>query len=139
MVHVVQEYLRADVGDPGVVHGERVKWLTTDHEVTASDGVEIAVQLVNDGAPRADIWVIDPRSVAVPKTVRGIVVTSPRFAKGLEAEHVVVCGLPDALDAAGTAAFYVAVTRARVSLHVVLSKNDRRRLQQLVRQEMANR
>jgi hypothetical protein len=139
IVHVVQEYLRADVGDPGIVHGERVEWLTVDQKVTARDGVDVAVKLATDGARRSDIWVIDPGSVAAPVTVSGIVVTSPRFVKGLEAEHVVVCGLPDAFDASGTAAFYVAVTRARVSLHVVLSKDDRRRLQQLVRQEMANR
>ena len=137
IVHVVQEYLRADVGDPGIVHGERVEWVTTGQEVTVSDGVDVALKLVTDGAQRSDIWVIDPRSVAEPMNVSGIVVTSPLFSKGLEAEHVVACGLPAALDETGTAAFYVAVTRARVSLHVVLSKNDRRRLQQLVRQEAA--
>ena len=26
IVHVVQEYLGADVGDPGIVHGEKVHW-----------------------------------------------------------------------------------------------------------------
>lgn len=139
IVHVVQEYLGADVGDPGIVHGERVEWRTTEQEVTVSDGVKIAAELAADGARRSDIWVIDPRSVAAPTTLSGIVVTSPRFAKGLEAEHVVVCGLPETLDAVGTAAFYVAVTRARVSLHLVLSKEDRHRLKQLVRQELANR
>lgn len=139
IVHVVQEYLGADVGDPGIVHGERVRWHATDQEVTTSDGLRIAAELAADGVSRSEIWVIDPRSVAAPTTVNDIVVTSPRFAKGLEAEHVVVCGLPETLDASGTAAFYVAVTRARVSLHVVLSKDDRRRLQQLVRQGMASR
>ncbi len=139
IVHVVQEYLNADVGDPGVVHGERVQWYTTEEAVTVSDGVKIAADLVADGARRADIWVVDSRSVAAPTTVGGVVVTSPRFAKGLEAEHVIVCGLPDVLDASGTAAFYVAVTRARVSLHVVLCKDDRHRLQTLVRQGVASR
>ncbi|MFL0389944.1 NERD domain-containing protein [Curtobacterium sp. 179-B 9B NHS] len=139
IVHVVQEYLGADVGDPGIVHGERVQWVTRNEEVTAGDGVRIAAELAAEGARRSDIWVIDPRSAAAPATVNGIVVTSPRFAKGLEAEHVVVCGLPEALDASGAAAFYVAVTRARVSLHVVLSKDDRSRLQQLVGQGMASR
>ena len=28
IVHVVQEYLGADVGDPGIVHGEKVYWHT---------------------------------------------------------------------------------------------------------------
>lgn len=137
IVHVVQEYLGADVGDPGIVHGERVEWHKTDAVVTISDGVKIAADLVADGARRSNVWVIDPRSVAAPTIVSGFTVTSPRFAKGLEAEHVVVCGLPEALDASGTAAFYVAVTRARVSLHVVISKDDRRRLQQFVRQGTA--
>lgn len=131
IVHVVQEYLGADVGDPGVVHGERVEWHTTAQAVTVGDGVKLAEDLVADGARRSDIWVIDPQSVEAPSTTSGIVVTSPRFAKGLEAEHVIVCGLPAALDSAGAAAFYVAVTRARVSLHLLLSKDDRRSLQRL--------
>ncbi|WP_317228869.1 NERD domain-containing protein [Clavibacter sp. MX14-G9D] len=139
IVHVVQEYLGADVGDPGIVHGERVEWITTAQEVNINEGVRIAAELAAEGVPRSDIWVIDPKSVTAPTMVSGILKTSPRFAKGLEAEHVVVCGLPETLDASGMAAFYVAVTRARVSLHVVLSKDDRRRLQQLVREGMATR
>lgn len=138
IVHVVQEYLGADVGDPAVVHGERVQWHAREGTVSVADGLNVAAELVLEGARRAEIWVIDPSSVAAPKSVDGVVVTSPRFAKGLEAEHVVVCGLPVTLDDAGTAAFYVAVTRARVSLHLVVSNEDRRRLQQLVRQRMAN-
>jgi len=139
IVHVVQEYLGADVGDPGIVHGERVQWLTRNEEVTVGDGVKIACELAADGARKSDIWVIDPRSVAAPTTVDGIVVTSPRFVKGLEAEHVVVCGVPEALDDFGTAAFYVAVTRARVSLHVVLSRRDRSRLEQTLGQGISTR
>lgn len=139
IVHVVQEYLGADVGDPGVVHGERVQWHTAEDAVSSSDGLKLAAELVADGARRRDIWVIDPCSVAAPVVVDGVVVTSPRFAKGLEAEHVIVCGVPEVLDAVGAAAFYVAVTRARVSLHVILSRDDRRRLQQLVRRRTADR
>lgn len=139
IVHVVQEYLGADIGDPGVVHGERVQWHINNEEVSVTDGLKMASALVADGVRSTDIWVIDPRSVEEPTTFSGAVVTSPRFAKGLEAEHVIVCGLPEVLDAAGTAAFYVAVTRARVSLHVLLSKNDKRELQQFVRQRMANK
>lgn len=138
IVHVVQEYLGADVGDPGVVHGERVQWRTTDETVTIADGLKVAGDLIADGVRRADIWVIDPSSISTPATVDGYIVTSPRFSKGLEAEHVVVCGLPGVLDDAGAAAFYVALTRARVSLHIVLSKADRRRLQQHLKQQMAN-
>lgn len=137
IVHVVQEYLGADVGDPGIVHGERVQWHTQDGRVTVSDGAAVAAKLVDDGVPRGEIWIIDFTSEEAPaKGTDGITVTTPRFAKGLEAEHVVVCGLPEPLDDAGIAAFYVAVTRARVSLHVLVSKDDKRRLQQLVRQRM---
>lgn len=136
IVHVVQEYLGADVGDPGIVHGEKVQWHTTDRRVTVSDGASVAAQLIHDGVSRSEIWIIDPASDKAPATTDGITVTSPRFAKGLEAEHVIVCGLPERLDDAGVAAFYVSVTRARVSLHVLVSKDERRRLQQLLRQRM---
>lgn len=133
IVHVVQEYLGADVGDPGVVHGERVQWPKVDGPASVAEGIAVARQLVADGARRGDIWVIDPCSTAEPTTVDGFVITSPRHAKGLEAEYVVVCGLPASLDDAGMAAYYVAVTRARVSLHLVLSKEDRRELQRFAR------
>ena len=137
IVHVVQEYLGADVGDPGIVHGERVQWHTTESRVNISDGADVAAKLVKEGVPRSEIWIIDPSSVAAPsKGAGGITVTSPKFAKGLEAEHVIVCGLPELLDDAGVAAFYVAVTRARVSLHILVSKDDRQRLQQLVQQRL---
>lgn len=136
IVHVVQEYLGADVGDPGVVHGERVQWPRVDGRASVAEGISVAKQLVADGARRGGIWVIDPCSTAEPTIVDGFVLTSPRHAKGLEAEHVVVCGLPRALDDAGMAAYYVAVTRARVSLHLVVSKEDRRELQKLARKWM---
>lgn len=135
IVHVVQEYLDADIGDPGVVIGERVHWHATETTASVADGIAVARELVADGVRPADIWVIDPRSSAPPTHVDGTVVTSPRHAKGLESEHVVVCGLPETLDDAGTAALYVAVTRARVSLHLLVSKEERRRLQRLGRQE----
>ena len=137
IVHVVQEYLGADVGDPGIVHGERVHWHTIDNRVTVSDGAVVAAQLIAGGVRCGDVWIIDPSSDEAPtRGIDGVTVISPRFAKGLEAEHVIVCGLPDPLDGAGTAAYYVAVTRARVSLHILVSKDDRRRLQRLVRDRM---
>lgn len=139
IVHVVQEYLDADVGDPGVVHGERVSWHQTSEAVSVAHGLKIASDLVAGGVPRKDIWVIDPRSTAEPKEIDRFVVTSPRFAKGLESEHVVVCGLPEQLDTAGVAALYVSVTRARVSLHIAISKDDRLRLQEIMKQRMANK
>lgn len=135
IVHVVQEYLGADVGDPGIVHGERVRWHTPDVDPDVDQAESVARELVADGVRRNDIWIISATSSAAPAvTADDFVVTSPRSAKGLEAEHVVVCNLPEVFDEAGAAAFYVAVTRARVSLHIVASKDDRRRLQQLLRQ-----
>ncbi|MFF0413477.1 NERD domain-containing protein [Kitasatospora sp. NPDC004745] len=140
MVHMVQEYLGADVGDPGIVHGERVRWHTCDGSADVRQAEPVARDLVADGARPDDVWIIDVASDAAPHvTDDGFLVTSPRYAKGLEAEHVVVCDLPETYDAAGTAALYVAVTRARVSLHITASKDDRRRLQQLLRQRSVTR
>lgn len=134
IVHMVQEYLGADVGDPGIVYGERVQWHTPDEAPGVESAEAVARGLVADGVRREDIWIISTTSSAPPAvTSDGFVVTSPRHAKGLEAEHVLVCDLPSSFDRPGTAALYVAVTRARVALHVVASKADRRRLQQLVR------
>lgn len=140
IVHVVQEYLGADIGDPGIVHGEKVHWHTVGGRVSVADAAVVAGQLVDDGVPRENIWIIDPVYAGPPVSdTSGFIVTSPRFAKGLEAEHIVVCGLPESLDGAGAAAFYVAVTRARVSLHIVLSKDDRRKLQKLIHQRLVTR
>lgn len=140
MVHMVQEYLGADVGDPGIVHGEKVRWHTPGGAADVDEAESVARQLVADGVGKEGIWIISTTSNAAPRTTsRGFVVTSPRYAKGLEEEHVVVCDLPSSFDQAGTAAFYVAVTRARVSLHIVASKDDKRRLQQLLRQRLVTK
>jgi hypothetical protein len=133
IVHMVQQYLAADVGDPGIVHGEGVAWRTTVGTATVAEAKILAKELVTNGADRDSLWIIDVRSIEAPHADGGFTVTSPRYAKGLEAEHVIVCNLPQQFDDAGTAAFYVAVTRARVALHVVVSKDDRKRLQDLVR------
>ncbi|WP_042369558.1 nuclease-related domain-containing DEAD/DEAH box helicase [Streptacidiphilus neutrinimicus] len=139
IVHVVQEYLGADVGDPGIVHGDRVEWRWFTERAADVEAAEtVARDLVSNGARREDIWIISVASDEEPrKTKAGFVVTSPRFAKGLEAEHVIVCDLPQEYDSPGTAAFYVAVTRARVTLHVVASAGDKKRLQDLVRKQVA--
>lgn len=137
IVHMVQEYLGADVGDPGIVQGEKVQWRTVEEAPDIVEAESVAEQLVSEGARREDIWIISTTSSTAPnRSIRGFVVTSPRHAKGLEAEHVVVCDLPSSFDETETAAFYVAVTRARVSLHLVVSKEDKRRLQHLVRQRL---
>lgn len=139
IVHIAQEYLGADVGDPGIVHGEKVYWTDLDGSQVLEQAESVAGALSADGAHKEDIWIIEVVSSARPRTSPGgYILTSPRHAKGLEAEHVVVCGLPETYDDASTAALYVAVTRARVSLHILASKDDRKRLQQLVRRRMVS-
>lgn len=137
IVHVVQEYLGADIGDPGIVNGERVqwRWAGTKADVAAAEGM--ARELVDGGVRREDIWIIRATSDTAPvRSAAGFTVTSPRYAKGLEAEHVIVCDLPEVYDEHGLAGFYVAVTRPRVTLHVVASKDDKQRLQELVRKQV---
>ncbi|WP_067854364.1 nuclease-related domain-containing DEAD/DEAH box helicase [Nocardia shimofusensis] len=134
IVHVVQEYLGADVGDPGIVNGEKVYWHHADGAADIVAAERVACELVSDGVRREDVWIIDASSDTAPRLGDAkFVVTSPRYAKGLEAEHVVVCGLPRHLDDRGIAAFYVAVTRARVTLHIVVAADDKKRLQDLLR------
>jgi hypothetical protein len=137
IVHTVQEYLGADVGDPGIVHGEKIRWRTAEGVPSLDKAQSVAEELMADGVRADDIWIIRTSSNAPPeKTKRGLVVTSPRYAKGLEAEHVIVCELPKSFDEAATAAFYVAVTRARVSLDIVLSRDDKRRIQHLAHRQL---
>ncbi|MBE1499814.1 hypothetical protein H4696_006914 [Amycolatopsis lexingtonensis] len=137
IVHTVQEYLGADLGDPGIVNGENVRWTTTAAESTFTEAESIAEELVADGVNTEHIWIIRAATNVPPeKSKRGITITSPRYAKGLEAEHVIVCELPETFDEAGIAAFYVATTRARVSLDIVLSHKEKRRIQQLVRRQL---
>ena len=139
IVHVVQEYLGADVGDPGIVHGEKVQWHWSDGAADVEEATEVAYRLIAEGARKAEIWIISATSDLAPmSTPGGLTVTSPRYAKGLEAEHVIVCDLPESFDDAGVAAFYVAVTRARVSLHIIASCADKRRLQGLARQRVVS-
>ncbi|WP_313025350.1 NERD domain-containing protein [Mobilicoccus sp.] len=135
IVHVVQEYLGADVGDPGIVAGEAVNWVTIGDAADPLGAAESkAVDLAAQGVRKRDIWIIDVGSTASPYTSpRGVTITSPRYAKGLEAEHVVVCGLPGEYDDRSIAAFYVAVTRARVALHILVSKADKRALMTLLK------
>lgn len=138
IVHVVQEYLGADVGDPGIVHGEKIYWHpSVEPDQSLSEADVIAQRIASDGADRQNIWIIDASGDAPPSTSpHGFVVQTPRYAKGLEAEHVVVCNLPETFDDLGTARFYVAVTRARVSLHILAGKADRSRLQRLIKDNL---
>jgi hypothetical protein len=135
IVHVVQEYLGADVGDPAIVHGERIQWHWSDGPADVDRAADVARRMIDRGAQRSTIWIITVSSTAAPTTTRdGVTVTNSRYAKGLEAEHVVVCDLPNEYDDAGVAAVYVAVTRPRVSLHIVGTYEDKDRLQDLARQ-----
>jgi hypothetical protein len=134
IVTMVQEYIGADIGDPGIVHGERVQWHQPDGAPDIGMAEKVATELVSGGVRKHDIWIISTTSTRVRSvTEQGFTVMGPRYAKGLETEHVIVCDLPATYDRAGTAAFYVAVTRARVSLHIVASSDDRKRLRELVR------
>jgi hypothetical protein len=140
IVHMVQEYLGADVGDPGIVHGEKVQWHVPSAVGDVAAAAIVAEALIAEGVPAADIWIISATSDTPPaRGAHGVVVTSPRYAKGLEVEHVIVCDLPEMSEAVGAAAFYVAVTRARVSLHLIASAADRQQLQKTLRQRLATR
>lgn len=137
IVHVVQEYLGADVGDPGIVYGEKVQWLNVPGESDVLQADQVAKQIIAEGANRSDIWLIETTSATPPtSSPGGFILTNPKYAKGLEAEHVIVFDLPSVFDDSGTSGFYVAVTRARVSLHIITSKNDTTNLQRLITDRM---
>lgn len=130
IVHVVQSYLGADIGDPGIVAGEPAEWHSFLDGSSLGAASALAKGLVDSGVKKTDIWIISASWDGKPfLTPEGVTVTTPRFAKGLEAEHVIVCDLPAELDETGLAALYVAVTRPRVALHMVVSKADKRRLE----------
>jgi Nuclease-related domain len=140
IVHVVQSYLGADIGDPAIVHGEELHWhdVPAPADVTAAEA--IADELIEQGAHPNSIWLVDCSSSEPPRRDRrGLTATSPRHAKGLEADRVIVCSLPQTFDEAGAACFYVAITRARVALHLVTSDQDRKRLLKLLRENMEMR
>lgn len=134
IVHMVQEYLGADVGDPGIVHGERIQWIWADEGDSLDAALDVARELKRAGVRPVDIWVIPVSANAeLDDTRDGFRVLSPRNAKGLEAENVVVCDLPREFGDEELAAMYVAVTRARVALHIVATPSDKVRLKKLAR------
>lgn len=129
IVHMVQEYLSADVGDPGIVNGEKIDWNWLEEGTPLEAAIDRAKKLIDEGAVAKNIWIISVTAEADLDTViDGIRVLAPRQAKGLEAEHVIVCDLPENYDDVALANFYVALTRARISLHVIASKKDKRKL-----------
>lgn len=134
IVHMVQEYLGADVGDPGIVNGERIQWEWSEDASTLEPALMLARALKENGCRPADIWVIPVTADnALDAMCDGFRILSPRNAKGLEAEHVIVSALPIDYDDGALSAFYVAVTRARVGLHIVATSADKRRLRSLAR------
>lgn len=137
IVHMVQEYLGADVGDPGIVHGERIRWEWTEEGGKLDTALALARSFKKNGIRPSDVWVIPVTADRIDETHDGIRILSPRVAKGLEAEHVIVCDLPRDFTEDAMSAFYVAVTRARVSLHVVATSADKKALQSLDRTQGA--
>ncbi|WP_426622307.1 NERD domain-containing protein [Microbacterium sp. As-52] len=134
IVHMVQEYLAADVGDPGIVNGEPINWEKVGEGDSRAHAMRLAKSFKRDGVRASDVWIIPADCEAtLDEIVDGIRVVSPRNAKGLEADHVIVCNLPEDYTAAALSNLYVAVTRARVTLHIAVIDADRRRLQRLVR------
>lgn len=135
IVHVVQSYLGADIGDPAIVAGESVDWCYYNEGDSREHASVMARDLISKGVRKSDIWIIPASSEAEPfYTSDGIAVITPRFAKGLEAEHVIVCDLPSELDDVGLSSLYVAVTRPRVALHIMVSRAEKRRLEAFSRE-----
>lgn len=138
IVHMVQEYLGSDIGDPGIVNGDRIQWHWTEDDDTVSSALSLAASLKTSGVRASDVWVIPVTAAAVSdQVVDGIRILSPRGAKGLESENVIVCALPHDFDDEALSAFYVSVTRPRVALHVVATADDKKRLQSLERERKA--
>lgn len=139
IVHMVQEYLNADVGDPGIVNGENVNWTWVEEGNALGEALNKAKELTTQGVHPEDMWVIQVNTDSLlDSESNGVRVLSPRIAKGLESEHVIVCDLPEEFDDHSVANFYVAVTRARVSLHIVATNADKKRLQKLARSRGLN-
>lgn len=135
IVHVVQQYLGADIGDPGIVLGDSIRWHWSSGTADVEEAAGIAQELIAGGVGRQSIWIISVSGRnATADMCNGITVRKPRDAKGFEADYVIACDLPSKYDAAGLAAFYVAVTRARVGLHILASAADKKRLQELAQQ-----
>jgi hypothetical protein len=134
IVKIVQDYLGADIGDPGIVNGEPLNWHRADGLADVAFAEAVSEDLISTGAWPASIWIIDASSTELPRVnARGVTITSPRYAKGLEADRVIVCNLPSEFGDEGRAAFYVSTTRARVGLHIAVTAADTARLKELSR------
>lgn len=136
IVQVVRQYLGADIGDPGTVHGEKVEW-KRGSTGDLSAAIIRARELVEQGAARDSLWLIDMASTDKSRTVEGFRLVSPRAVKGLEREHVVAYGWPSDFTDESIASVYVALTRARVSLSILVSVNEETKLKELLMKVMA--
>lgn len=140
IVQVVQDYLGADLGDPAIVNGSPVRWHESDGVADTAFAEQVAEELIAEGARPSSIWIIDAQSAEPPRvTRRGTTITSPRHAKGLEADRVIACNLPEVFDDTGMAAFYVATTRARFGLDIAVTAQDTARLKNLSRARLGKK
>ena len=82
---------------------------------------------------RGDIWIIATSSVEPAHDVVAARLhrDEPRYAKGLEADHVVVCDLPSEFDDTGTAALLRRRDPCSCLPHILASKADKKRLKLL--------
>lgn len=136
VVTTLKTVLSADLGDPGVVNGPRPYW-DLKSAGRLKDAIRRAQQiLTNEQANPSEVCLIDcsGEAVGLTTTAEGFCLASPSAIKGLEANHVVVFGWPDVLDAAGRAAIYVALTRPRISLSVLMSSAQSKALAALAKE-----
>lgn len=135
MVDAVQDHLLADIGIPTIALGRQVRWEQLGGDADVNKRLERVVaalsQDVGASEGRDSIVVISVqgeaersrRRLESEKPLIGRVpLVSPRMVKGLEFDHVVVIDVPAAATSAERAALYVAMTRARVSLTVLLDE-----------------
>ncbi|SDH44280.1 nuclease-related domain-containing DEAD/DEAH box helicase [Agrococcus jejuensis] len=135
MVVAVQANLHADIGAPTIAHGRAIRW----EDIDEHDDLEVRVQrIVASIATAVDVDSADEVvviSAAGPsesepadtgrRQIAGVPYLAAHEAKGLEFDHVVVVDVPRRPTTADLAATYVAMTRARISLTVVLSAASR--------------
>ncbi|WP_062378861.1 NERD domain-containing protein [Demequina pelophila] len=137
VVDVVKNYLGADIGDPGIVHGDQVQWYTVPEARRRDAVADIARSLASEGVARSEVWVIPAGDACVVAGAADtLAVKTPQEAKGLEADHVIVCSLPKERTTAAMAALYVAITRPRVGLHMVVTPEERKFMQSLAKHRL---
>ncbi|WP_413318041.1 NERD domain-containing protein/DEAD/DEAH box helicase [Agrococcus sp. 1P02AA] len=135
MVDAVQDHLLADIGTPTVALGRQVRWETVTADADVDQRLERVVAALSQ-----DVGASEGRDSMIVISVQGrgerssrlleaekhmvgrVPLVTPRMVKGLEFDHVVVVDVPAAVTSAERAALYVSMTRARVSLTVILDE-----------------